>query len=112
MADNEKNYSEMLAEYKATLSSLNAQCSAAEKSCIVAETNLTNFKSQLDQLVQEAETAAGCSLKDIPALLSQEKQKLSGIMSELSGISLDGQITQDVLDSITAVAEKYGIAVA
>lgn len=108
----EKAYSETLHEYQATLASLNTQCSTAEKNCIVAETNLANFKSQLDKLVQEAEQFAGCPLSDIPALLMEEKQKLAGIMSELSAINLDGEITQATLDSIAIVANKYGIATA
>lgn len=100
---------EKMQSYKNTLDALSSQVAAAEKEIIVAETNYKNLVEKRDALVQECQTFIGADISQAPAMLKQKEEELEKLMQALSTIGVSGQITQDTIDSLKAVADEFNI---
>lgn len=103
------DFKQQLSEYNATLSTLQNQCSEAERQVIVAETNLKNLIEHKNTVIEECEAFAGVSIDQVPTLIEQKKNELTAIMTELSTIDTNGPVTQEKLDAIQAIVDKYAI---
>lgn len=97
-------------DYQDTLTALKNQCAQAEKSTIVAETNLKTLTEQHKKLMEECEKFAGVPLQQVPDMLKEKEKELNDIMAKLSAINITGEITKDTLDSIQAIIKEYNIA--
>lgn len=96
-------------DYENTLKSLKAQSVQAEKNAIVAETNLKTLEERRKAIIDECEKFAGMTMDKIPAVLEQKKTELDEIMTKLSSIDLEGEITKDTLAEIEGIMQEYHI---
>lgn len=104
------DYKDQLQTYNNKLNQLLSECSNAEKQSIISETNLNNLAAQKKKLVEQCEAFAGVSIDDVPALITEKRTELDNIMEKLMGIDTNGQITQEKLDAIKAIAAEFAIA--
>lgn len=95
--------------YEAALSGMKSQCATAEYNCIVAETNLKSLEERYEKLVADCQNIAGCSMDQIPEMLTQAQQDLESIMNQLSGIDISGEIDENTLAAIQKIVTDYGI---
>lgn len=95
--------------YTNTLEALKNQVASAEKEIIVAETNHKNLMEKRDNLIKECETFIGADISQAPAMLKQREDELEKLMQVLAPIDVSGPITQDVVDSLRAVADEFNI---
>ena len=103
------DYKSQLQTYNNKLNQLLADCSSAEKQVIISETNLNNLVAQKKKLVEQCEAFAGVPIDDVPALINEKRTELDSIMEKLMGIDTNGQVTQEKLDAIKAIAGEFAI---
>lgn len=103
------SFNDQMQAFEARLNSLQAQCSEAEKNCIVAETNLKSLRERQAQLIHDCEELAGCTIDKVPEYLNTEAKAIEEIMTRLDGIDLNGEITPETLQAIEAIVADYSI---
>lgn len=96
-------------DYEQKLNQLKNQCNEAEKQAIVAETNLNNLKQQKETIIKECEAFAKVPMDKVPEVLTQKKEELEAIMNKLASIDTTGPVTQEKLNAIKAIADKFSV---
>lgn len=104
------SFNDQMQGFERKLNALQTQCNEAERSCIVAETNLKSLQERQAQLIQECESLAGCTIDKVAEYLQNESEAITEIMARLDGIDLTGEITPEVLAEIEKIIADYSIA--
>ena len=100
------SFNETYQGYENKLKELTAQCTEAEKNVIATESTLKSLNERRAELIKECEQYTGLPIDKVPESIEKMKQDLDNIMTTLSGINLEGEISEETLAAIEAIAKE------